>query len=265
MVAATPGFEHSGHGIASELLVLDCTERLRQVCLPEVQECERPAAHALGNVFRRMGAGRQPRRLTHMHVHTSRDAATGALTRTTATTKTFPIRSAFLHVLGGADSITGDRTEFVGRNGNGGSTGRDAAYRACREPPAPASIPAAQCRKKSNSLPGRRPRSSFCWAGPTAVRRPTLIAPFATRSSKVHDAIEQTHRLLAGHADNHRSPDAQPRVRFVGQSLAAVPDAELPRLGAVGVLSVGRCVWLSRSTAGRDGARLQPAAASRGR
>jgi cyclic beta-1,2-glucan synthetase len=54
---------------------------------------------------------------THMHVYTQRDEATGALLAHNSYNEEFPDQAAILHVLGKADSISGDRTEFIGRNG----------------------------------------------------------------------------------------------------------------------------------------------------
>ncbi|MGE3239998.1 MAG: glucoamylase family protein [Pirellulales bacterium] len=58
------------------------------------------------------------RPLTQMHVRTERDASTGALVARNSYHEDFPQQRAFLHVLGVADSMTGDRAEFIGRNGS---------------------------------------------------------------------------------------------------------------------------------------------------
>jgi cyclic beta-1,2-glucan synthetase len=55
---------------------------------------------------------------THMHVYTDRDATTGAICAHNNYHEEFSEQSAFLHVLGKCDSVTGDRTEFIGRNGS---------------------------------------------------------------------------------------------------------------------------------------------------
>lgn len=58
------------------------------------------------------------RQLTQMHICTQRDAMTGALVARNGYHEDYPRQSAFLHVIGGADSITGDRAAFIGRNGS---------------------------------------------------------------------------------------------------------------------------------------------------
>ena len=55
--------------------------------------------------------------MTQMHVRTARRWASGALVARNSYHEDFPQQMAYLHVLGGADSATGDRGEFVGRNG----------------------------------------------------------------------------------------------------------------------------------------------------
>jgi len=57
------------------------------------------------------------RSLSQMHVYTALDPDTGALVARNNYHEDFPQQAAYLHVLGGADSVTGDRGEFIGRNG----------------------------------------------------------------------------------------------------------------------------------------------------
>ena len=109
------------------IAAFDCTEFLRQVRLLEAQEHERAAADAVGHLLRRVGAGRESADDANARPHRARRSDWCTDWPTTAITRTFLQQVAFLHVLGGADSVTGDRGEFVGRNG---SRAKPAAMRA---------------------------------------------------------------------------------------------------------------------------------------
>src|SRR4029077_20265456 len=58
------------------------------------------------------------RQQSQMHIHTDEHKATGALLARNCYHEDFPYQVAFLHILGRPDSITGDRSEFIGRNGS---------------------------------------------------------------------------------------------------------------------------------------------------
>ena len=64
----------------------------------------------------------------------------------------------------------------------------------------------------------------------------------------------RTCRPMGRAARDRAGSHARARARSPDESLAALPGAELPRLGAVGVLPVGRRVRVSRPASGCDGA-----------
>src|ERR1700761_6534118 len=60
-------------------------------------------------------------------------------------------------------------------------------------------------------------------------------------------------RALGRDVGDDSRAHARSIARYVAQSLAALSDAGLPRLGALGLLPVGRRLRLPRPVAGRDG------------
>ena len=72
-------------------------------------------------------------------------------------------------------------------------------------------------------------------------------------------ALADDRALVGRDARRRAGPHARRFVRSHRQSLAAVPDAELPHLGAQRSVSAGRRLRLPRSAAGRAGAALHAA------
>jgi len=56
------------------------------------------------------------RERTHLHIWTAIDEATGAIVARNSFQEDYPNQAVALHVLGKADSVTGDRTDFLGRD-----------------------------------------------------------------------------------------------------------------------------------------------------
>ncbi len=126
-----------------------------------------------------------------MHVRTSRDSSTGALVAQNSYHEDFPQQSAFLHVIGRADSLTGDRTEFIGRNGD---ERRPAAMgRASLSGTMGAGLDACGAVQRKFSLPPSGEIEIIFLLGWSdgAASVYSVIAPFDSADS-VHAAIEQT-------------------------------------------------------------------------
>ena len=159
--------------------------------------------------------------------------------------------------------VTGDRTEFLGRNGTPGEPRRHDARPALRPRRRRRSIRAPRCRSlfELAARPGtgdrlhprRRPRR----------RRRPQPGPALPRRRRRAQRARRRLALLEPHARRGLRRDARPRGQLPGQRLAALPDARLPHLGPQRLLPVGRRVRLPRPVAGRDGAgprRAAPAA-----
>lgn len=109
-------FQARASGIESNLTVsIAANSCVKFACLKLKNASGRPRKLSATNYVEWVLGVSRP--LTQMHVRTERDAATGALVARNSYHEDFPQQLAFLHVLGGADSLTGDRGEFIGRNG----------------------------------------------------------------------------------------------------------------------------------------------------
>ena len=125
--------------------------------------------------------------------------------------------------------------------------------------PAPASTRARRCRWSSSSSPASRAASRSCSArDATARTRASWPARYGALAAGGGDA--RRDRADVGRLPRRRSgAHARRLVRPHRQSLAAVPDAELPHLGAQRPVSARRRVRLPRSAAGRAGAAVRAA------
>ena len=195
-----------------------------------------------------------------MHVVTEIDA--GDRRRcwpATPSTPTSPTRVAFADVNRRPRTCTADRTEFLGRNGSPASpaaleraelSGRvGAGLDPCAALPGHVRAAArAGERDRLPARPGRRRRG-----GAPARPRATASRRRAGRPCRRCKARwERGPGRRAG-------ADAGPGDGPAAQPLAALPGAELPLLGPLGVLPVGRRLRLPRPAPGRDGPGLRGA------
>jgi cyclic beta-1,2-glucan synthetase len=183
-------FDHSAGGIHSELVLsIAPNSCVKFSCLKLKNSSGRwRTLSATYYTEWVLGVNRQT---TQMHVRTSRDEATGALVAHNSYHEDFPQQTAFLHVLGRADSITGDRNEFIGRNGLESnpaamarvnlSGGTGAGLDAC-----------GAVQRKLRLAPGEEAEVIFLlgWNDGTASVA-SAIAPFDS-PQQVHRAIDQT-------------------------------------------------------------------------
>jgi cyclic beta-1,2-glucan synthetase len=110
-------FEHSAHGIASTLtqfVPLDAPVKISRLQLRNTSHRTR---HLGLTAYVEWVLGRA-RSSTLLHVATSIDPATGAMFATNSWNRDFGRRVAFADLLGKQTDWTGDRREFIGRNGS---------------------------------------------------------------------------------------------------------------------------------------------------
>ena len=109
-------FEHTENGIASELWVyvaMDAPVKFSALKLRNLSERPRRIT-ATGYWEWVLG---EQRRGNHLHVRTEVDPKTGALLAQNAYSIDFPDRIAFVDVSDSSRTVSGDRREFLGRNG----------------------------------------------------------------------------------------------------------------------------------------------------
>ena len=198
---------------------------------PEGHEPGRPAAPAVGDLLRRVGAGPRPRhrrRCTSSPRSTPRPAPCW---RGTPSAPTSPAGVAFADVEPAAPHA--DRRphrvprppRLARRPGGAGPLGPG------RAASAPPSTPAPRIQVRFELGPATRPRSSSCSARPTTSTRPaTWSAATASRA-----APRRRSRTVKARWDDRArrraGAHARPRAGPAGQPLAALPGARLPVLG----------------------------------
>jgi cyclic beta-1,2-glucan synthetase len=183
-------FNHAAYGIDAELLLSIAPDVcIKFACLKLRNGSKRP--RLLSATYYAEWVLGVSRDSTHMHVYTAQDPTTGAVFAYNNYNEEFPDQTVVLHVLGKPDSISGDRTEFLGRNG---SHRRPAALaRAELSGRTGAGIdPCGAVQKKIRLDPGEEVEVIFLlgWTD-RASSAADLLAGFQT-PQQVHRAIEQT-------------------------------------------------------------------------
>ncbi len=245
-------FEHTEDGITSELWVyVDLTAPVKWSVL-KIRNASGRARRlsATGYVDWVLG---DLRGKAAPYVVTTIDPDTGAVFAANTYNAEFAARAAFFHVDDASRSVTGDRTEFIGRNGTlgrpaamlrsglsgrvGGALDPCAAIRVAFE------LEAGQEREIVFRLGAGRDRDD------AANLLGRLRGAAAARAS-----LEAVWQYLEPHARRGQRGDARRGAQHAGEWLAALPDDGLPVVGAKRFLSVGGRVRVPRPAAGRDGA-----------
>ena len=143
-------FEHAENGINTELWIYVATDAPVKFAVLKLRNSSgRPRRLSATAYCEWVLGDLRPRSL--MYVTTEIDPRTGAVFARNPDATDFAGRVAFLHATDSARSVTGDRTEFLGRNGttaNPAAMTRDRAFPAAS---APRSTPAPHCRSHSTS------------------------------------------------------------------------------------------------------------------
>ena len=246
-------FEHDENGIHSELWVYVATDASVKFSVLKVRNASGRSRRlsATGYVEWVLGDLRPK---TAMHVITELEPKSGALVARNAYNMEFPDRIAFLDVDEPTRSFTGDRAEFLGRNGALVNPAAMARARLSGKVGA-ALDPCGAIQVSVRAGRGSGARDRLQARGRTKCRRRRQPRATLPRHRRRASRAGRGTRALAAHARCRAGGNAGRVAQRTGQRLAAVPDGRVPPVGAERLLPVGRCVRLPRPAAGHDGAR----------
>ena len=215
-----------------------------------------------GHAVRRVGARREPLALAAARRHQPRPGHRRACWRATPSARSSASASPFSICTRATErTVTGDRTEFLGRNGTlrepaalrrrSLSDRTGAGLDPCGAIQVTVVLEPDQTQTVVGLLGDARGRSRRREPWCSAIASPRRSTTRCGEARAFWDDLLGT--LAVSTPDRVAGPDAEP--------LAALPDPGLPHLGTVGVLSVERRLRLPRSAAGRAGAALSRAGA----
>ena len=216
-----------------------------------------PPAPAQRDRLRRMGARPVAFGLAAVRLHRTRRRH-GAIFARNPWNMGFGSRVAFADLRGAQSDWTGDRREFIGRNGALADPAALAGAAPLSKKVGAGLDPCAAMRTKIELPPGGRVEVVFLLGeAASADEARALIARYrAADLDAVEGEIARKWDDILG-AVVVKTPDRAMDVMLNGW--LTLPDAELPHLGALRLLSGERRLWISRSIAGRHGARRRAA------
>ncbi len=243
-------YEHNRDGIDSRLLVYVAAAepvKVYQIALRNSSNRRRQISVTL-YVDWVLGENREK---TGLNIVTRREPATGALLASNVFREAFADRVAFLDLFGGDNrTVTGDRTEFIGRNGSlraPAALSRETLSNQTGATLDPCG--AVQLRVTLDAGSGtddhRTPRRGHRRSQRVVARPPQ------PRTARRHGGICRRAELLEAAPRHRAGEDARSRDGSAPQRLAALSDAGVPDLGTLGFLPVERRIRLPRSAAGR--------------
>ena len=246
-------FEHVAHEIASDLVQyapIDAPIKISRLVL--TNRSSRPRRLSVTAYVEWVLGPSRSASLTF--ISTELDAVTGAIFARNPWNMGFGSRVAFADFSGAQTDWTGDRREFIGRNGALADPAALASATPLSKKVGAGLDPCAALRTKIELPPGGRVEVVFLLGeAASADEARALIARY--RAADL-DAVEA--EIARKWDDVLGAVVVKTPVRSMDIMLNGwlhLPDAELPRLGARRLLPGERRLWFSRSIAGRHGAR----------
>ena len=245
-------FEHYEAGIASELFTYVAMDAPVKFVVIKLRNSSTQTRSLSLTGYWELVLG-EWRHANLMHIVTETDPHSGALFARNAYGRECANRVVFAQVSERERSVSGSRTEFIGRNGSLAS-------------------PAAMRRKRLSGRTGAgldpcaaiQTRIELAARANARDRVRLRRGSQRRRSAAFHPAIRRARRRAAGtgngvgtlepHPGRGACGDAGPRAGRAGQRLAGLPDPVLQAVGAQWLLSVRRRLRVPRSIAGHHGA-----------
>ncbi len=194
------------------------------------------------------------------HVVTSIDPGTGAVLARNAYNAEFGSRLAFLHVDDAGRSVSGDRTEFIGRNGTLKQPA--AMFRpALSGRVGGAFDPCAAIQVAFELADGEEREVVFTLGAGRDADETSGLLQRVRETGAARRSIEAVWQYLEPHAGRDQRGHARCGAQHAGERVAPVPDAGVPSLGTERLVPVGGRFRVPRPAAGRDGARPRRGAA----
>ena len=190
-----------------------------------------------------------------VHRHDARPATAARCSRAIRATASSPSAVRVLRrPCAGVESLTCDRTEFLGRNGRARRAGRAVDGSACPGGPARASIRARRCSARVELAPGASARLALpARPGATPAEAQRAGRALSARATSTPCCAAST-RDWDERARHRRGRDAGPRDRTSCSTAGCCTRPSPAGCGRARLLPGRRRVRLPRPAAGRDGA-----------
>ena len=235
MVAAIAASSIPADGISTDLLQYVPVEGSVKISRLRLTNTSNLTRHLSVTAFVEWVLG-SSRSATLAFVETETDAQTGALFARNPSNVVFGSRVAFADMRGAQCDWTGDRREFIGRNRTLANPAALASASPLSNKVGAALDPCAAMRTKLELPPGAWRKSSSSWERPRP-REDASAAIIDIRAADL-DALEaDIARAWDRDFARDRGQDSRSRDGSYAQWLAALSDALMPHLGALGVLS----------------------------
>ena len=249
-------FEHEAHGVASDLLVfvpLDDPMKISRLRLRNTTSRRRRLS-VTAYVEWVLGVSRPA---SAPFICTEMDPATGALFARNAWNPAFGSRVAFLDMAARQTRWTGDRREFIGRNGSLADPAGLAAGARLSGAVGAGLDPCGVLQTDVDLEPGGEAEIVLL-LGDAADdgQAAELIGRY--RKVDLDAVLSEVRGALGRNPRGRPGQDAGPLDGHHAERLAALSDARLPHLGAIRLLPGQRRLRLPRPASGRHGAGRDP-------